>query len=68
MSVSSNAPYASWHVIYNLDGTFRGYEWALDDDGNPIPSRVYAQEGRDDDGKLLSEPPPSAPPSTPARV
>jgi hypothetical protein len=50
----SEKPWASWHLIYNLDGTFRGYEWALDADGNQRPSVVYAQEGRDQDGKPLA--------------
>lgn len=38
--------FGAWHLIYNLDGSFRGYEGALDADGNPRPSLVYAQEGR----------------------
>lgn len=51
--MQAEKPYASWHLIYNLDGTFRGYEWALDENGDPCPSRVYAQEGRDDSGRPI---------------
>jgi hypothetical protein len=43
----------AWHLIYNLDGSFRGYEGALDENGNPRPSLVYAQEGRNADGSLV---------------
>lgn len=52
-SSTVSPPAAAWRLIRNLDGSFRGYEWALGDDGKPIASRVYAQEGRDDEGRLL---------------
>jgi hypothetical protein len=51
----------AWHLIYNRDGTFRGYEWALDKNGNPRPSLVYEQEGRNQDGSEKSPPPPRPP-------
>lgn len=45
----------AWYLIYNLDGTFRGYEGIrYDEDGNALASQVYAQEGRDANGKPLS--------------
>lgn len=47
-------PYGIHWPILNLDGTFRGYEWVLlDVDARPMPSRVYAQEGRANDGTPL---------------